>query len=51
LPTALHVAVGKEEVAKNSSAKKTLPPATWNAVGKGFATCKHGSGQRRRTPS
>jgi len=39
LPTVLHVAVGKEHVAKNSSAKKSLPPAKRKAVGKAFATC------------
>jgi len=33
LPTALHVA-------KNSSAKKPLPPAKWKAVGKAFATAR-----------
>jgi hypothetical protein len=49
-PTVLHVVVGKEHVAKNSSAKKHLPPAKWKAVGKAFATCQHGSRQRRRTP-
>jgi len=38
-PTTLHVAVGKEHVAKNSSAKKPLPPAKRKAVGKAFATC------------
>ena len=35
LPTALHVAVDKEHVAKNSSAKKPLPPVKRKAVGKG----------------
>jgi len=35
LPTAIHVAVGKEHVTKNSSAKKPLPPAKRKAVGKG----------------
>jgi len=35
LSTALHVAVGKEHVAKNSSVKKPLPPAKRKAVGKG----------------
>jgi hypothetical protein len=49
LPTAFYVVVGKEHVAKNSSAKKLLPPAKWKAVGKAFATCQHGSRQRRRT--
>ena len=51
LPTALHVAVGKEHVAKNLSAKKPLPPAKRKAVGKAFATCQYGSRQRERTPS
>jgi len=50
LPTALHVAVGKERVAKNSSAKKPLPPAKRKAVGKAFATRHTGSRQRERTP-
>jgi hypothetical protein len=50
LPTAFYETVGKEDVAKNMSAKKTLPPATWDAVGKDFATCRRGSRQNKRTP-
>jgi len=44
-----YVAVDKKHIAKNSSAKKPLPPAKWKAVGKAFATCQHSSRQRRRT--
>jgi hypothetical protein len=50
LPTALHVAVGKEYVAKKSSAKKHLPPAKRKAVGKAFATCQYDSQEREHTP-
>jgi len=50
LPTALHMAVGKEHVVKNSSAKKPLPPAKRKAVGKAFATCQYSSRQRKCTP-
>ena len=50
LSTAFYVTVGKEHVAKNSSAKKPLPPVQRKAVGKAFTTCQRGSRQRRRTP-